>query len=156
MKAERTINGIEYRHPYYKGEMLENYLVSPCGKIYSLLTNKFRATHVSGNTAYPRVGIRMNGKSKMPNVHQLVASAWVKKPIPEGISKEVWMKTPAPVKSLIDRELWEIDHINTIKTDFRAENLRWVSRSKNKSVYYSEQKPILELSTPSTLEEFLA
>lgn len=153
---ERTINGIKYRHPYYKGEMLKNYMVSSCGKIYSLLTSKFLSPTVSGNTAYPRVGIRLNGKSKHPNVHQLVASAWVKKPIPEGISKEDWIKTPAEVKSLIDRDLWEIDHINTIKDDFRAENLRWVSRSRNKSVYYSEQKPILESSTPSTLEEFLA
>jgi hypothetical protein len=136
--------------------MLKNYLVSSCGKIYSLLTNKFMTPRVCGNTPYPKVGVRMNGKSKNPNVHQLVASAWVKKPIPEGISKEDWIKTPTSVKSLIDKELWEIDHINAIKNDFRAENLRWVSRSKNKSVYYSEQKPILELSTPSTLEEFLA
>jgi len=153
MREERVISGIKYRTPYYKGEMLKNYLVSSCGKIYSLLTSKFLTPTVSGNTAYPRVGIRLNGKSKHPNVHQLVASAWVKKPIPEGISKEIWIKTPAEVKFLIDRDLWEIDHINTIKDDFRAENLRWVSRSKNKSVYYNEQKPILE---SSTLEEFLA
>jgi hypothetical protein len=153
MKTERTVNGIKYRHPYYKGEMLKNYMVSSCGKIYSLLSSKFLTSVVSGNTAYPKVGIQFNGKRKFPNVHQLVASAWVKKPIPEGISKEIWMKTPPEVKSLIDRDLWEIDHINTIKDDFRAENLRWVSRSKNKSVYYSEQKSILE---SSTLEEFLA
>jgi hypothetical protein len=147
-----TINGKKYRHPSYKDQILSNYVVSSCGNVYSLLTGKFMVPRVCGSTVYPKINVRINGKPKSPNVHQLVASAWVQKPIPEGISKEDWIKTPTSVKRLIDINLWEIDHINAVKDDFRAENLRWVSRSKNKSVYYSEQKPALE---ESTLEKYL-
>ena len=60
------------------------------------------------NIAYGEPG---NRKSKQHYAHRLVAEAFVPNPDPE--------KYP------------QCDHINRIKTDNRAENIRWVSHGEN-------------------------
>ena len=58
---------------------------------------------------YNHVSVSINGRSTIALVHRLVAKAFISKP--EGKN--------------------EIDHINTIKTDNRVENLRWVDHKEN-------------------------
>ena len=60
-------------------------------------------------TGYLRVSLSKNGKIISKSIHQLVATAF----IPNNESKP------------------HIDHINTIKDDNRADNLRWVTAKEN-------------------------
>lgn len=64
---------------------------------------------ISNGTGYLRVCLCRNGKSKSAYVHRLVAEAFI--PNPDGKP--------------------QINHINGIKTDNRAENLEWCTRSEN-------------------------
>ena len=64
---------------------------------------------------YQIISLRKNGKLKQYLLHNLFA-----KTFPELIQNE-WFPGA------------EIDHINTIRTDNRPENLRWVDRSGNMS-----------------------
>ena len=61
------------------------------------------------NVGYYMVGLTKNNKSKTVTVHRLVAEAFIPNPL----------------------NLPCVDHINTIRTDNRVENLRWVSYSTN-------------------------
>ena len=61
------------------------------------------------NSGYLFVALRNNNTRRNFYVHRLVASAFISNPNNEK----------------------EIDHINGVKTDNRAENLRWCSRSGN-------------------------
>lgn len=58
---------------------------------------------------YRVVSLFSNGKHKKISVHRLVAEAFIENP----------------------RQLTEVDHINTDRSDNRVENLRWVTRSEN-------------------------
>lgn len=58
---------------------------------------------------YDVISLSKNGKSKIAKVHQLVAKTF----IPNPNNKP------------------EINHINTIRTDNRVENLEWCTRSEN-------------------------
>lgn len=68
----------------------------------------FKKLHI-GAYGYPSVTLCKEGKSKDVPIHRLLAKAFI--PNPEG-------KTA-------------IDHINTIRTDYRLENLRWVTPKEN-------------------------
>lgn len=61
------------------------------------------------SVGYPFVNLRKDGKSVSIKIHKLVALAFVENP----------------------NNRPEVDHINTIRTDNRAENLRWVNRHEN-------------------------
>lgn len=65
------------------------------------------------NNGYLIVGFRKNGRLKLYLLHNLYA-----KTFPELIQNEYF-------------EGAEIDHINTIRTDNRPENLRWTDRAGN-------------------------
>lgn len=67
------------------------------------------------NIGYTSVGIRLNGKTKGFLVHRLVASAFIPK---NNNNKNI------------------VNHINHIKTDNRASNLEWVTRTQNSKHYY--------------------
>lgn len=69
---------------------------------------------------YCKVGLCSGGKQKLISVHRLVAFAF-----PE-ICGEYF-------------EGSEIDHISTIKTDNRPENLRWVTKTQNRNNPITQQ-----------------
>lgn len=75
---------------------------------------KIKKTFV-GKQGYARVELSKDGINKKYNVHRLVAEVFVNK-----YEKENYYK-----KNL------EVNHINGIKTDNRAKNLEWVTRSEN-------------------------
>jgi hypothetical protein len=71
------------------------------GKILSLVIDK--------STGYARVVLHKNGTKKLLNVHRLVAKAFLERKEEEHF----------------------VDHLNTVRHDNRAENLRWVTAKGN-------------------------
>ena len=91
----------------YKGK----YQVSNLGRVKSLHRGKEKVlTPTPDKRGYLRIALSKNGKQKIYSVHRLVGLAF-----------------------LSDTHFYnaEIDHINTIITDNRVENLRWVTRKEN-------------------------
>lgn len=90
-----------------------NYQVSNMGRVKSLGNNKHRKEKIlksiNSNTGYLFVILCKEGKVKFYNIHRLVAQAFI--PNLENL--------PC------------VDHINTIRTDNRVENLRWVTNQEN-------------------------
>lgn len=86
------------------------YQISNLGRIRSLIGSESRILkpHINGK-GYRRIGIYKDGIRKRYDIHRLVAIAFI--PNPEN--KEC------------------VDHINTIRTDNRVENLRWVTFKEN-------------------------
>lgn len=96
------------------------YQVSNCGRVKSLgryiekkgqspayLRERILSTHML--KGYKMVNLCSNNKEKTFSVHRLIANAFIPNP----------------------NNFPHIDHINTIRTDNRVENLRWVNRSMN-------------------------
>lgn len=70
------------------------------------------------NLGYYHVGLNKNGKETTRRIHRLVAQSFIPNP---------------------DSKKW-IDHINTIRTDNRVENLRWVTPKENNDNKLSRKK----------------
>ena len=89
------------------------YEVSNIGRVRSLnykRTGKGKILkNIEDYKGYLEVGLTKNGKRKQFKIHRLVAEAFI--PNPEN--------KPC------------IDHINTVKSDNRVENLRWVTYKEN-------------------------
>lgn len=96
------------------------YQISNNGRVKSLLKvtkfgNRLKVNEemilkpALGKRGYYVVSLNHNGKSKTFTIHRLIAEAF----IPNPLNKKF------------------IDHINTIKTDNRIENLRWVTSKEN-------------------------
>lgn len=88
----------------------ENYLVSTEGRIYSLRSKKFLKLKRHGN-GYLTIRFSMHGKNYL--VHRLVA--------------EAFLENKCNYKC--------VDHINNIRDDNRADNLRWCDHKQNNSIY---------------------
>lgn len=84
------------------------YKVSNFGNVYSVRSNKIIATRVHRN-GYVTVWLGIDGKSKTPSLHRLVAKAFV--PNPDNKS--------------------QVNHIDGNKHNNRADNLEWVTPSEN-------------------------
>lgn len=101
----------------YKGEYKELediIMVSNMGNIYRIKkgqTNSIpkQLKNTIGSKGYSSIHLSINGKSYKRAVHRIVA--------------EVFCDNP-------DGNIY-IDHINAIRDDNRAENLRWVSHAEN-------------------------
>ena len=63
-------------------------------------------------------------------LHILVAHTLFDIPIPEGVSEEVWKKTDETVKSAC-REIYQVNHKDHDKTNYRPDNLEFVTGSNN-------------------------
>ena len=96
------------------------YQISTNGRVRSLLKvtkfgNRLKVNEemilkpALGKRGYYVVSLNHNGKSKTFTIHRLIAEA----SIPNPLNKKF------------------VDHINTIKTDNRIENLRWVTSKEN-------------------------
>lgn len=88
-------------------EYEDNYAVSDYGAVYSLKSK--RILHMSLCHGYYTISLSKNGQTKTARVHRLVALSFIPNP---------------------DNKKY-IDHINTIRTDNRVENLRWCTMLEN-------------------------
>lgn len=85
------------------------YKISNTGKVINCKTNKQMAVSANNIGGYYRIGLTKDRKRKQFSLHRLIAIAFI--PNPEN--------KPC------------IDHINTIRTDNRVENLKWCTRHEN-------------------------
>lgn len=97
------------------------------GKLFDIEKGEFKNSHLN-NRGYLEYVFSINGEPKYVRVHRLVAETF----IPNLENKPC------------------IDHINTIKTDNRVENLRWVTHQENmlnpltyERVNNAKKKPIV-------------
>ena len=84
------------------------YQVSNCGRVKNIRTGRVLRP-AKNSRGYLRVLLCKDNEKKNRSVHRLVALAFV----------------PS------EREGLEVNHKNGVKTDNRAENLEWVTRSEN-------------------------
>ena len=114
-------------------EEYKNYEVSNLGEIRSLYYEGFIGSKIlkgkNNSRGYLFVSLHINGKRKNFYIHRLVALAFI--PNDNSINKT------------------EVNHINEIKTDNRAENLEWCDRVYNNN-YGNRNKKISESNKGKT------
>ena len=94
----------------------EEYEVSNCGRVRRIKTSKILDKHFDKN-GYELVNFKINGKHGLGKVHRLVAEAFIPNP----------QKKPC------------VDHINGIRNDNRAENLRWCTQKENLNFHLAKE-----------------
>lgn len=91
-------------------EGYDNYYASKDGKIYNLYTHRYLKP-IKEESGYTYVTLCKNKIKKNRKVHILIASCYIENTKPETQT--------------------QVNHINYIKDDNRAENLEWVTPSEN-------------------------
>ena len=86
----------------------QDFIIYSDGRLFDINKGIFKKKHLSSSGYYDYC-IHINNEHKFYNIHRLVAEAFI--PNPDN--------KPC------------IDHINTIRTDNRIQNLRWVTQSEN-------------------------
>lgn len=99
------------------------YDITEDGTVINTRTNKALKPIVT-KKGYLQVNLSINGNRKACLIHKLVAEAFI--PNPDNLP--------------------EVDHINTIRSDNRVSNLRWVTRKENENNPLTK-KHISEAST---------
>ena len=113
-------------------EGFPGYWVNSYGRVWSDYTKKWLVP-APNSKGYLRVGLCRDGKQVFKAIHRLVAEAFVPNDDPEH--KDT------------------IDHIDSDKTNNRADNLQWLSRGDN--VRKSRCKPVMLFDTLSgDVEQF--
>ena len=113
--------------PHYEGL----YLVSNYGRVFSLRKKKVMANCMNNDGYYQLTLWNKNSKKRTERVNRLVALAFVPNP----------NKYP------------EVNHLNGVRTDNRAENLEWCTHSENNhyktvlNTTYKTSKPIICIET---------
>jgi len=96
------------------------YQISNMGRVKTLANDKSRKEKIrklrKDKDGYLQLNFTQNKVKKTPKVHRLVAEAFI--PNPDNLS--------------------EVDHINRIKTDNRAVNLRWCTHQQNINWVYMD------------------
>ena len=119
-----------------------NYIVYEDGSVYSLITNKFLASVVSGKSQYPGVGvIPIGGKREKKQVHRLVAETFLPKPKHPAFTWLEWRKLPLKARQILQED-FQVDHIDGDPENFHVDNLRWVTGKQNRDYWHKEQKHI--------------
>lgn len=121
MKHIRTL------YDWKKIKDFENYEINQFGQIRNCKTGCILKPQ-KDKYGYLYVGLCKSSKVKFFKIHRLVAAAFIPNP----------------------DELDTVDHVNCDKTDNRACNLRWLSRSDN--IRRAHCKPVINLETLEIFE----
>ena len=104
---------IEQGRRQLEGEIVQKvsggYSISNLGRVFGKHGRILKQKKDIGG--YPVVGLLLNGKAKQYRVHRLVAICFIENPHPELYTV--------------------VDHINSNRSDARAENLRWCTQKQN-------------------------
>lgn len=119
------------------GKVVEDYFICSEGNIWSKKQSGFlkkMSPAFGGSTKYPKTVITIDGKQKSVRLHRVVCETFHQFPIPDGISKSEWSKTPASVKMLL-RSLYQVNHIDHDHGNHHPSNLEWVTVKQNAKKY---------------------
>jgi len=85
--------------------------------------------------SYPKVIL---WSTKTCTVHRLCCDTWYHRPLPSGVSKSDWKRTPKSVKNCLDGgNYWQVNHIDEDHDNYHPSNLEWMSGEENRRAYYS-------------------
>jgi hypothetical protein len=131
---------VDCRPMVVNGEIIDGYHVMPDGNIVSTKRKKPKilTPQISDKDPYPRVSVRMNGKSTTPYVHRLVCEAFHPFPVPPGVTKSEWRDTPNSVKRLVF-SMFQVNHIDHVHGNFHPDNLEWVTVKQNAAKYQAHR-----------------
>lgn len=102
------------------------YFVTDCGRVFSEKSNRWLARTVSKD-GYSRVCMQVDGKTVNRQIHRLVAEAF----IPDDGEKE------------------HAAHIDGVKSNNHASNLRWSTRAENEADKATHGTKVLGMSQKS-------
>ncbi len=91
---------------------------------------------VGGKMKYPFCSvIAESGKEKLVSFHIATHETLNPDlPVPKGITKTDWKKTPASVKAIL-RKIWQVNHIDHDHLNFSPKNLEWTTGTENVAAY---------------------
>jgi hypothetical protein len=112
----KYVKGFEYiTKSEVDGQIINNfpnYMITPCGKVYSIRSKRYLIQNPSGDYNY--VKLCNNGKQKDMYIHVLVATYFI-----QNLNKNNNNNNNV------------VNHINSNKRDNRKENLEWTTSSGN-------------------------